>query len=328
MPAKTPRPLWRCPKCGKYYVTRNILHACARHTVAGHFEGKNPAVRFLFDGLLGILKRCGPVRVVPGKTSIVFQVRMRFAGATVRRNSLEVTFVLPRRLDHPRVKKCLVYSRRSYYHYIDISTPADLDEELMQWLREAYRVGQQADVLAGRKPPRLQTGDFSWSEPYGAASTRARSPENFAFSAPAAKAPPLKPNRWTCPKCGRHFPVLDQKHVCANKTLDEALKGKDPRGVALLRKFEALAQRCGPVKMYPQKTRFALQITKTFVGVRLLRAAIDCEILLPRRIEDKRFRQILSASPRSHYHFLRISSAGELDRAVLGWLREAAQHAR
>lgn len=57
------RPLWRCPKCGKYYVTRNMWHACARHTVDEHFVRRDPKLRLLFDGLVGLAKRNGPLKV-------------------------------------------------------------------------------------------------------------------------------------------------------------------------------------------------------------------------------------------------------------------------
>ncbi len=319
-----PRPLWRCPKCGKYYVTRNMWHACARHTLDEHFAHRDPKLRLLFDGLMGLVKRSGPLKVVPGKTGIAFQVRMRFGGAVVRKNSIEAGFVLPRRIEHPRIKKVIAYTPRAYGHHVDIRTPADLDDELAGWLREAYRVGAQADLLAGKKARGPAPGEFAWSEPY-----EERTRRGPGQAAPRRTHPTKRPSAtWKCPKCGRTLPTRNQMHICSRLTLEDALAAKSPQAVELFRKVLALARRFGPVEVVPQKTRIALQARKTFLGVKFLRNAIDCEIPLPRRIENPRFRQILSVSSGAHYHYLRIASPRELDGRARAWLREAYRSSR
>jgi predicted RNA-binding Zn-ribbon protein involved in translation (DUF1610 family) len=328
-PETKPRPLWRCPKCGKYYVTRHMWHACARHTVAEHFAGRDPILRSLFDGLVALLRRFGPVRIVPGKTGIAFQQRMRFASVFVRKNHLEAGFILPRRLDHARIKKVVAYSPHAYAHHVEIRSPADLDEELAGWLRETYRVGAQTDLLAGKKAPAPQDGDFAWSELSAAKAKRRRvTPEEETPASGRAKPARRRSPPWQCLKCGRTFATRNQMHICSRLSLDDALQGKSPRAVALFGKLVAMARRFGAVKIVPQKTRIALQARKSFLAVRFLREAIDCELALPRRIEHPRFRQILSASPGSHYHYLRIASAAELDRQVRTWLREAFRAAQ
>jgi transposase-like protein len=323
------RPLWRCPKCGKYYVTRNLWHACARHTLAEHFARRDPKLRLLFDGIVGLLKRCGPLRVVPGKAGIAFQVRMRFGGVRVGRDRLRVAFVLPRRLDNPRVTGMTAYSPRTFGHHVEIRSPADLDAELAGWLREAYRVGAQADLLAGQKSPRPKPGDFSWSAPLPAA-TRVRATSEGLPSSAARRGPsrPRALPAWKCPRCGRRFATRNQMHLCSPFTLREFLAQKSPHAVALYRKLAAQLTRLGGVQVAAQRTRVAFHARKVFLGVRFLRDALDLELSLPRRIEHPRFRQILSMSPRSHYHTLRISSPAELDRDALAWIREAYLAAR
>ena len=310
------RPLWRCPKCGKYYVTRNMWHACSRHTVEEHFARRDSRLRFLFDGFVGLLKRCGRVRVVPGKTGIALQQRMRFAGVYVRKDHLDAAFLLPRRLEHPRIHRIVAYGPRCFGHYLKIQTPTDLDEELAGWLAESYRVGQQEAVLKGRRPVGQEPGDFSWSEYSG---TRTRVAARRLPRAAATGA------LWTCLKCGRRFATRNQMHVCSSLSLAGALRGKRPAAVELLRKLAAMAQRCGSVQTVPQKTRIAFQARNTFLGVRLLRDSLDCELLLPRRIEHPRFTRIISASPGSHYHRLRISSEREVNRQLETWLQEACR---
>jgi hypothetical protein len=310
-----PRPLWRCPKCGKFYVTRNMWHACSRHTLWEHFAGRDPKLRLLFDGFVGLLKRCGPVRIVPGKTGIAIQQRMRFAGVYVRKHHLEAGFLLPRRVEHPRMRKIVAYSPSCIGHHLDIRSPADLDAELASWLREAYRVGRQEALLAGRRAGPQAAGDFSWSE------YSAKKPARPAAHTRATR----RTNLWACPKCGRRFPTRNQMHLCSKLTIGAALKGRTPEALKLFGKLATMARRCGAAQIVPQKTRIAFQARNTFLGVRFLRHALDCEILLPRRIEHPRFSRIISASPGSHYHRLRISTTQEVDSQVGRWLRLACR---
>jgi hypothetical protein len=56
---------------------RNQSHACGRHTLAQHFPGKPREIRRLYDAVAAAIRRVGPVRLLPEKTRIAFQVRMR-----------------------------------------------------------------------------------------------------------------------------------------------------------------------------------------------------------------------------------------------------------
>src|SRR5688572_23265510 len=101
---KRPR-LWQCPKCRRAFANRNQSHACGRYTLAHHFRRKPPAIRALFDELVAVLRSIGPVRILPEKTRIAFQVRMSFAQVTPRQRWLDGHVVLARRLEHPRFRR-------------------------------------------------------------------------------------------------------------------------------------------------------------------------------------------------------------------------------
>jgi hypothetical protein len=139
--------LWRCPTCGRGFASRNQSHACGRHTLAHHFRGKPPAVRALFDEVLAALRAIGPVRVLPEKTRIAFQVRMSFAQVTPRRQWLDGHLVLARRLEHPRFRRVETFSPRNHLHAFRLAGPGDIDPEFRTWLAEAYRVGEQRHLL-------------------------------------------------------------------------------------------------------------------------------------------------------------------------------------
>jgi hypothetical protein len=75
-----------------------MWHSCTRYRVDDHFTGKDPIVRKLFDRYLALVRRCGPVTVYAQKTRIVFQNRVRFAGAAPRNRWLEGRLWLKRRV--------------------------------------------------------------------------------------------------------------------------------------------------------------------------------------------------------------------------------------
>lgn len=143
-------PLWRCRKCGREFANRNQSHACGRYTLAHHFRGKRPEVRALFDGIVAAIRAIGPVRVLPEKTRIAFQVRMSFAQVTPRRNWLDGHVVLARRLEHPRFRQVQTFSPRNHLHTFRLTQLSDIDAEFRSWLAEAYRVGQQQHLNPDR----------------------------------------------------------------------------------------------------------------------------------------------------------------------------------
>ncbi|HKG90929.1 MAG TPA: DUF5655 domain-containing protein [Gemmatimonadaceae bacterium] len=141
MPPSTP--LWPCPRCGRQFANRNQSHACGRHDLEAHFAGREPIVRELYERVLDVVRRLGPVTVLPEKTRIAFQVRMSFAQVTTRRRWLDGHVVLARRLEHPRLRKVEVISPRNVVHHFRLERPEEVDADFAAWMREAYAVGEQ-----------------------------------------------------------------------------------------------------------------------------------------------------------------------------------------
>lgn len=137
------KPLWTCPKCGHRFVTRNLWHSCGRHTLASHFAGKPRELRATFDRFLALARACGPVTVYAQKTRIVFQTRVRFAGAVVRRDWVDAGMWLKRRVRHPRLHRTESFGRLGYGLHFRLEHPAEVDEALAALMREAYAIGLQ-----------------------------------------------------------------------------------------------------------------------------------------------------------------------------------------
>ena len=60
-----------------------------------------------------------------------------------------------------------------------------------------------------------------------------------------------------------------------------------------------------------------------FADVYLRREWVDVDLILPRRIDNRRFLKVETFSPRNHLHRLRIRTMDDLDEAMKAWLCEA-----
>jgi uncharacterized protein DUF5655 len=143
--------LWRCDTCGRDFANRNQSHACGRYELADHFRGKPREIRELFDQVVAAVRANGPVRILPEKTRIAFQVRMSFAQVTPRKKWLDGHVVLARRLEHPRFRRIESFSPRNHLHEFRLTHPGDIDADFRAWLAEAYLVGEQRHLRAVKR---------------------------------------------------------------------------------------------------------------------------------------------------------------------------------
>ncbi|OCX53732.1 hypothetical protein BEL04_05425 [Mucilaginibacter sp. PPCGB 2223] len=56
----------------------------------------------------------------------------------IRKKTINLEVHLNYQLTNPRVQKVEQASASRFHHTIKLTSPADVDDELMQWLREAY----------------------------------------------------------------------------------------------------------------------------------------------------------------------------------------------
>lgn len=112
------------------------------YLVGDHFVNKDPSVRTLYNHLVSLLRKFGPVEEDPKKTSIHLNRKSALAGVETRKNY----FLLTIKSDHPiansRIEKTERISAKRFYHKLRISSPKDFDEELEGWLKEAYLLSE------------------------------------------------------------------------------------------------------------------------------------------------------------------------------------------
>lgn len=144
--------LWTCPDCGNRFVTRNLWHSCSNYPLEYHFEGVHPSVRETFDRFLEVIETCGPVEVIPQKTRIAIQARVRFAGCVVRKRWLLANLWLTQRVEHRRLRRTDEFGPYSFGHQFRLVIPDDIDDEFCELVRDAYRVGLREHIRRGPGP--------------------------------------------------------------------------------------------------------------------------------------------------------------------------------
>ena len=129
--------MWRCPTCGQTFTSRNLPHSCEVVPLERHFEGRE-AMRPVFDAFLAAAEENGPVTVNATKSRITLQAEMRFAAVEPRTANLNAHVVLGRPRESPRFTSVEHVPPRYYVHRFRLQRPEDVDDEVREWLAEAY----------------------------------------------------------------------------------------------------------------------------------------------------------------------------------------------
>jgi Domain of unknown function (DUF5655) len=134
--------MWTCPRCGRRFANRNQTPTCAElRSLDEHFAGKPQHIREIVERLIALAERNGPVTVLPEKSRIALQARMSFAALEPRRAWVDGHVVLARRREDPRFRRIETFSPRNHLHAFRFERVEDVDDEVADWLAEAYAVG-------------------------------------------------------------------------------------------------------------------------------------------------------------------------------------------
>jgi len=135
-------PWWTCPNCGRPFARGQRIHCCGPYTVREFLRARPPAAVVLYRRFTELVRRCGPVVIVPNRTRVVFQNGINFA--TIDRltsRALDVRVMLKRRLTSSRFVRIETVAPARYAHCFRARSIRDLDEQVAGWLQEAYEAG-------------------------------------------------------------------------------------------------------------------------------------------------------------------------------------------
>lgn len=118
-------------------------------TVADHLEDADPQHIALYRAVERAILGCGPVTISVSKSTITFTgARRGFAGARPTRSGVQGYLDLGRSLlGDPRIRSAAPYTKRLWVNHFRLATLAELDETFLDWVQEAFRVGEGDHLL-------------------------------------------------------------------------------------------------------------------------------------------------------------------------------------
>lgn len=108
------------------------------HTVRKHFEGKDPQVIETYEAIVHAARTFGPMLESPKQTSIHLDRKAAFAGVATRKTSLILTIKSDQDIVSPRIMKHQQTSPGRWHVDVRLESPAQVDGELVGWLKRAY----------------------------------------------------------------------------------------------------------------------------------------------------------------------------------------------
>lgn len=103
-----------------------------------YFSTGPPWERPVFDTVMAHLATLGPVLVEPVSVGIFVKTSATFIQLRPMAKWVALWFPLTRTLDSSRITRKPVRSGQRVWHTVRLAEPADVDEQLREWLGEAY----------------------------------------------------------------------------------------------------------------------------------------------------------------------------------------------
>jgi hypothetical protein len=119
---------------------RRKIMAVQNFTVESHFADKSPVLQAIYDRLLLETRKFGNVVEEPKKTSIHLVNKTAFAGVSTRKAVLLLNIKSAEPIIHARFPRNEKVSANRYHQELKLTDPAEVDAELLGWLRQAYEL--------------------------------------------------------------------------------------------------------------------------------------------------------------------------------------------
>jgi hypothetical protein len=130
---------WRCPACDREFAREHQSHVCVPgNTVEETFAGRPAVQREIYNAIVGYLQTLGPVHIDAVKVGVFLKNETKLAEVRPMARALSLSVVLPYPLDHHRVSRRMKVSADRIAHNVKLSTVSDVDDELKEWLAQAY----------------------------------------------------------------------------------------------------------------------------------------------------------------------------------------------
>lgn len=129
---------WVCPQCDREFGRTNQSHVCVPGcTVEETFAPWPPHYLEIYRAIEEHLDSLGPLHADAVKVGVFLKSDRKIAEIRPKARSLQLALVLPRMVQDPRVSRHFRMPEQTW-HMIKLTSLDDVDEQLLDWLAEAY----------------------------------------------------------------------------------------------------------------------------------------------------------------------------------------------
>ena len=147
---------WTCPDCNRDFGAVGRGHMCSpglttEEFVAGSPDFVAPVFRAVHDHLRAVdAEVAGDLIVDPLEKKVLFKNGPTFCILDVKTKWVAVGFSLRRGLETGRLSRKTSEQGGRHYHVINITDAVLIDDELREWLTEAYHHGVRGKGAGGK----------------------------------------------------------------------------------------------------------------------------------------------------------------------------------
>ena len=117
------------------------MHVCLPvSSVDDYFTGRPEYEREVFDAVIGHLQTVGEIDVEAATVGILVKRRRTFVELRPKQKWVELSIMLTRPIDDPRVSRRIVVSRGRFAYLFRLRGAADVDDDLRELLTESCQI--------------------------------------------------------------------------------------------------------------------------------------------------------------------------------------------
>ena len=129
---------WMCPICGRSFSRKNQPHSCELFSIKDHhFKKGTPLTIQLYNRFIKIFHKFEPITIEPLKNIIAIKKNSQFCTIQIQKQALKIRFRLYVSLSSPRLA-LIIHQDNMYYYQLKIQNLKEINEELIDWLNQAY----------------------------------------------------------------------------------------------------------------------------------------------------------------------------------------------
>ncbi len=133
---------WTCPDCQRVFGKKNQSHLKCEPAISPdqYFAQARPFERPIFDAVYLRLGHLDGLIVDPIGVGILLKNGPMFAELRPKTKWTALGFSLGRKVNSGRLSRKVVSYGKKYFHVINIDDPTIIDQEIADWLIEAYHL--------------------------------------------------------------------------------------------------------------------------------------------------------------------------------------------